>query len=185
MIRRDLKLTGKYLASLSPTTTQCVKEERCKRNKFGLDKTCILARPVSAPRRRRAKKYRIVCASCAPVPTPQQKGVSFVAFRTDGPEPTVQTCLSLFLYPRFVLGSLAKMEGSLITDLPRDKYVERCNNEPSIISIKAILKGSRLVCQRHERPPRLRIATPLSGAAFRCSWGRCVRLWRPLIEGLR
>jgi hypothetical protein len=37
-------------------------------------------------------------------------------------------------------GSLVKMERSLITDMPRDKYASGASNEPSIISTKAISK---------------------------------------------
>jgi hypothetical protein len=69
------------------------------------------------------------------------------------------------------------MERSLITDMPRDKYVERCKQRAFDYLDRGDFKNAVASFVSNERPSGLRIAT-LLGNAWRCAANgeRCARL---------
>jgi hypothetical protein len=67
----------------------------------------------------RARNARL----CVPIPTLRLKEGLFVSFRTDRPSPFRPACITEL---ETVIGWGGENRTFLITDMPRDRYVERC-----------------------------------------------------------
>ena len=78
------------------------------------------------------------------------------------------------------------MDRSLITDMPRDKYVERCKQRPSLFSTAAILK-TRLprLSAIHAPRPDCELPHHLAALGVLLLMGDDALGWRTLIEGFR
>jgi hypothetical protein len=106
----------------------------------------------------------------------------FVAFRTDGPEQTVQPCRRFLLD----LGSLAKMERSLITDMPREKYVERCKRRAfDYLDQGDLRKAAALFVTDMNARPDCELPHHLAMLSVSLLMAGDALGWRALIEGLR
>jgi hypothetical protein len=70
------------------------------------------------------------------------------------------------------------MDQSLIIDIPREKFVERCKQRAfDYLEQGRSKKRSRLFRRKYECPSRLPIATPLGNAwRFAANGERCARL---------
>jgi hypothetical protein len=134
-------------------------------------------------RRARPKKYRIVwCARLCPNSHTARKSVSL--------SPLEQTGQSRPFKPVIVfivdLGIANKMERSLVTDLRRDKYVERCKQRFfAYLDQGDLKKAAALFVRDMNVRPDCELPHHLAALGASLLMADDALGWRALIEGLR
>jgi hypothetical protein len=128
--------------------------------------------------RRQARSRR----NCVLIPTLRLKERLFVAFRTDRSNPCASTSI---IGNGHGLGR-AKMERSLVTDMPRDKYVERCKQRALDYLDRGDLRNAvdSFVSNMNARPD-CELPQYLATLGLLLLMRNDALGWRTLIEGLR
>ena len=119
-----------------------------------------------------------------PIPTLQLKSLCTIGFRIDEREQFGSN------YQRFIdyliWGSLAKMERSLITDMPRDKYVERCKQRAfDYLDQGDLKKAVALFVSDMNARPDCELPHHLAALGALLLMSDDALGWRALIAGLR